>query len=260
MTWLTHRSRVYEQIHYNGERDFLPIVKDEIPKILPDFAILDFCPYIIGDEGSRRKPDLALVDRNYGMWAVVEVELEKHSLKHHVIPQIRAFATGRYDKSHAEMLHEKDPSLDLEALDDLITYSLPEILVIVNSRSVLNDGWSVLESDYSAHLTFLESFRAMDGDVIFSISGHLPTPPPSQTIKLTKCKMLNALVCAQPNNIPAGIGDYMCIYWNERPFMWKILRTADSVVLIPSSGFTVRADRNYQVSKINEERYQLYML
>ena len=260
MTRLTHRARIYEQIYYERESDFVPIVKDEFSKILPDFSILDFSPYIIGDEGSRRKPDLALVDRKYRMWAVIEVELEKHSLEHHVIPQIRTFSTGRYDKSHAEMLYKKDPSLNLDNLNRMVAYVLPTILVIVNSRSVLEDGWDILESDHSARLTFLESFRSMDGDVICSISGHLPTPPPSRTIKLKKCEMLNALVCAQPNDLPVIVGDHMRIDWNERPLTWKILRTADRVVLIPPGGFTVRADRNYQVSEIGEKRYQLSML
>ena len=207
MTLLIRQDRTYEQVYYERESHFLGIAKAELSKILPGFSILEFSPFIIGDEGSRRRPDLALVHRNYDMWAVVEVELENHSLEHHVVPQIRAFATGRYDESHAELLHQRDSTLSLEKLCNLTVYQPPVVSVVVNSRLVLSKGWGVLESDYSARLTFLESFRSEDGDVIVSISGYLPTPRPRRVISLKKHKMLNALVCTRPADVPATIED-----------------------------------------------------
>ena len=132
--------------------------------------------------------------------------------------------------------------------------------MVVNSRSVLKDGWDVLESDYSAHLTFLESFRAEDGDVVVSISGYLPTPQPSRLIRLKKHKMMNALVCTQPNDIPAAIVDKMRMYSGERPYTWRVLRTMDTVVFLAPGGFTVRADRNYEVRRKDEAMYQLHEL
>ena len=121
MTALLRQSRIYEQVFYGQEWHFRSIAKKELTKILPHFAILDFSPFVLGDEGIRRRPDLALVDKNYTMWVVVEVELEKHSLEHHVVPQIRAFATGRYDESHARIIHEKDATLNLDQLNSLIS-------------------------------------------------------------------------------------------------------------------------------------------
>ena len=257
MTLLVRQARIYEQVYYDRESDFQPVVKAELAKVLPNFSILDFSPYIIGDEGRRRKPDLALVDRSYRMWAIVEVELESHSLKNHVIPQIQAFATGDYGKSHAEILYEKDPTLDLDRLCNLTVYTLPTILVVVNSRSVLMDDWDILESEYSVHLTFLETFRSLEGDVVFSISGYFPVPPPDKTIKLKKHKMLNALVCSRPEDIPAAVMDKICIYWHERPLIWQVIRTADMVIFLAPGGFTVRMDRNYQAHKTKEGKYHL---
>ncbi len=260
MTLLIRQNRTYEQVYYDQESDFSAIVKTELAKILPGFSILDFSPLIIGDEGTRRRPDLALVDRNYEMWAVAEIELEKHSLEHHVIPQVQTFATGRYDRSHATLLHQKDRTLNLESLCNLTTYLPPVVSVVVNSRSVLRDGWDILDSDYSACLTFLESFRAENGDVIFSISGYLPTAQPNRIIKLKKHKMMNALVCTQPKDVPAAIVDEIRMYTGERPHTWPIIRTSDTVVFFAPGGFTVRADRNYEVLKIGEGKYRLYEL
>jgi hypothetical protein len=38
-------------------------------------------------EYGSKKPDLALIDRDYRAWWVVEVELAHHSLHHHVLPE-----------------------------------------------------------------------------------------------------------------------------------------------------------------------------
>ena len=260
MTLLIRQHRTYEQIFYEQESHFSAIVKSELTKILPDFSIFEFSPFIIGDEGSRRRPDFALVERNYKMWVIVEVELEKHSLEHHVTPQIRTFTTGRYDKSHATLLYQRDPTLNLQKLYNLTIYLPPVVSVVVNSRSVLEHGWDALESDHAARLTFLESFRAEDGDVIVSISGYLPTPKPSRVIRLKKHKMLNALVCAQPKDVPAAVVDEIRIYRGERPHIWSVIRTMDTVVFLAPGGFTVRSDRNYEVLKTSSGTYQLHEL
>ena len=257
MTLLVRQHRIYEQVYYDRESHFSAITKIELAKILPGFSILDFSPFIIGEEGARRRPDLALVDRNYRMWAVVEVELEQHSLEHHVLPQVRTFATGCYDESHATMLYSKDSTLNLERLCNLTTYHPPVVLVVVNSRSVLENGWSVLESHHSARLIFLESFRSGDGDVVVVISGYLPTPPPNRLIKLKKTTMMNALICTQPEDVPAAIEGDIWIHSGERFRKWTVVRTKDSVLFFPPGGFTVRADRNYEVLRLDEGKYQL---
>ena len=254
---LIRQDRIYEQVLYDREDKFRSIAKRELTKILPNFAILDFSPFILGDEGIRRRPDLVLVDKNYGMWVVVEVELEGHSLQHHVVPQIRTFVTGRYDESHARNIYEKDESLNLDHLCNLISYTQPVVAVWVNSRSVLDKGWTVLEVEYTARLTFVESFRAHDGDVVVSVSGYLPVRPTGSIMKLQKHRMLNALVCDQPKDVPAQIGEQMRIYVEDRPYSWAVLRTKDTVVLLVPSGFAVRSDRNYEVFEVQEGRYRL---
>ena len=260
MTWLIRQRRIYEQVYYEYENEFNRIAKTQLAKVLPAFSIVDFSPFVIGDEGVRRKPDLALIDRSYAMWAVVEVELESHSLEHHVLPQIQAFTTGRYDFKHANLIHRKDPKLNLESLRNLITYVPPVVVVVVNARSVLENGWSVLESDHSAHLTFLESFRSKDDDLVFLLSGYIPSPQPSQIIGLKKHKMLNALVCAQPRNVPASIQDEIRMYWRKRPHTWPVRRTKDTVLFLPPRGITVREDRNYEARRIGESEYHLQEL
>lgn len=260
MTLLVRHQQVYDQMFYLNEMQFSAVVKAELSRVLPNFSILDFSPYILGDEGIRRRPDLALVDLNYTMWVVVEVELEHHSLRHHVEPQIRTFVTGRYDQDHAQLLCERDNSLDFESLRNLIFYFPPIVSVVVNSRAVLNSGWASLETDYSAHLTFLETFKARNGDVIFSITGYLPTPRPKQIIRTKKHVMMNALVCNFPNDVPATVRDNVEICFENRIYEWPVLRTADSVIFLPPAGIDLRTDRNYEIRLVDEDTFFLHLL
>lgn len=260
MTVLIRQRRIYDQVYYDQEQHFQSIVKRQLKKLLPHFSILNFSPLILGDEGIRRRPDLVIVDRNYGMWVVVEVELESHSLKHHVEPQIQTFSTGRYDESHAKSIYEADTTLNLDYLCNLIFYTPPVIAVIVNSRSVLDKGWHTLEDEYSARLTFVESYRAGDGDIVISISGFLPIRPVQRIVKLKKHPMMNALVCTQPKDFPAVLKKDIHICIDDRPYKWGIIRTKDEVVLLVPSGFTARSDRNYELFEVEDSRYVLRQL
>ena len=257
MTRLIRRNRIYEQVFYEDEQHYTNIVKVELAKVLPEFSILDFSPFILGDHGSRRRPDLAFVHRNYKMWVVVEIELEKHSLEHHVLPQVQTFVTGRYDSTHAGLLHQKDSTLDLNAMENLLHYVPPKVVVVVNSRTVLRSGWSAIEKEHSAHLTFLESFRSEHDDVIVSISGYLPTPVSDRVFRLKKMNMMNALICTQPENVPAGIQDEIQMVSDQRPYNWKVIRGMDNILFLAPGGFTVRSDRNYEVRSIGDDRFQL---
>ena len=260
MTVLIRAHRAYEQVLYDREHDFTLIVKTVLAKVLPKFSIINFSPYVVGDEGIRRKPDLALVHHGCRMWAVVEVELETHSLRNHVIPQVRTFATGRYDKSHAKLLCRNEPRFQIESLCNLIEYVPPAIVVVVNSCSVLETGWGMLESELSAHLTFVESFRSADEDVIFSISGYLPELQPLEVMKFRKNDMLNALVCKRPWVVPAAVTEEMEMYVDERPYVWQVLRTKDSIMFLPPVGFTVRSDRNYEIRQADDGKFRLHEL
>ena len=135
MNLLIRRQRLYEQVSYDNEARFRAVAKSSLTKALPTYSVLDFSPYVLGDDGRRRRPDLAIVHRQYRMWVVVEVELEHHSLMHHVVPQISTFCTGHYAESHAELIHDRDATFDLEHLSNLVAYIPPVVMVVVNSRA-----------------------------------------------------------------------------------------------------------------------------
>lgn len=257
MTVLVRQSRIYEKVFYDNEKHYEDIVKAQIGMALTNFWVVDFKPLILGEEGSRRRPDLALVDRDYRLWVVIELELEHHSLRHHVRPQLAALATGAYDDSHLDVLMRENPQFNKDKLRDLVVFVPPVVAVIVNCRSVLERGWAELQRDLGVRIIFLEVFRADNDDAIFELSGYIPQVKPDRLATLKKHKMLNALICRSPGALPVNPDGILQIYSDERPVQWKVTLTADRAVLFPHGGVTIRSDRNYDLLRTEDGRLRL---
>ncbi len=260
MSILIRNHIAYEQVFYDNEAHYEDIAKKQLAETLEAFLVLDFKALVLGEEGIRRRPDLALIDRRYRMWVVVEVELEHHSLDHHVLPQMTALASGSYDITHADYLVQTCTDIEPERIKDLITYVPPQIMTLVNSRTVLDKGWGILETELQVRLTFLEVYRSSTGDAIFSLSGYTPHIRPDRLAGAKKHRMLNALVCAKPNVIPVSAEGTIRMYFEGRPIHWQVVKTADSAVLIPRPSLTLRSDRNYEILRTENGRLVLRIM
>src|SRR4051794_22105245 len=86
------------------ERDFESLVVDRAASLFPDWLTVPFRETVIDDSQVGKRPDLALIDKDYRSWWVVEVELAHHSLNDHVLPQVQVFKQGRYGRRHADAL------------------------------------------------------------------------------------------------------------------------------------------------------------
>ena len=261
MNILVKDRRSYAQILYDNEKHFEDIAKGVLAELLPTFFVVDFKPLVLGEEGIRRRPDLALVDRNYRMWTVVEVELQNHSLEVHVLPQMRALATGSYDQRHAENLADNHPEIDRGRVRRLVATSYPELLVLVNSRTVLDDGWSTLASELTLSLAFLETYRCHhSGEAIFHLSGRIPRIRATRIAGAKKNSWMNWLEIASVDAIPADTGQELRIAFEGNSTYWDVLRTGDRVLLQPKSPVTLRTDRNYEILRDEDGSLALRML
>ena len=96
---------VYEQVSpkAHSEAEFTNALLTKRFELFPEFHVCRFevlveAPYV------NKKPDLAIIDKKYTNWWVVEVELNHHPLKNHVLPQVSAFAEGNYNQKHADYI------------------------------------------------------------------------------------------------------------------------------------------------------------
>ena len=259
MTKLLCDGDLYEQVFYSQEAHFEILAQKQLKVLLPDFHILPFKMFVQGDEGLRRKPDLALVHKDYGVWAVVEVELAHHSLRRHVYPQIKCFSTGRYDDAHAEYLSRKAPVLALSNVAKMVRYVEPRIMVVVNSKEVLEHGWSELSDELGAKMTFLESYRSPRDRVIFRFDGYLPKVKPSRIARARKHEMINVLQCRPSDYFEKHPGD-LVIYCGDKPVTWRTFVTADSALLTPCSPIEIERKRNYEIEQSADGRLNLVKL
>lgn len=111
------------------ESDYEAVVLNQAPQLFPAWRCIPFNHLIVGEDGTRKKPDRALVDHEYRQWWVVEIELAHHDLYGHVIPQVDVFRTGDYGPAHAQALHQKANDLDLARLEAMVLGEPPNVLV-----------------------------------------------------------------------------------------------------------------------------------
>ena len=259
MTKLLCNGDLYEKVFYDREAHFESLVRQQLCLLLPDFHILPFKAFVQGEEGLRRKPDLAIVHKEYGSWVVVEVELAHHSLERHVYPQLKCFSTGYYDDAHAEYLRKQNPELSFHSLSRMIKYVAPSVMVLVNSKDVIERGWESLSHELGVRLSFLESYRSPKDRVIFRFDGYLPKVKSARLAGARKHEMINALQC-RPVDYFERLGGDLVIYYNSRPIKWRMFTTADAALLTPCAPFEIDRNRNYDITLSKDGRLELTKL
>jgi hypothetical protein len=167
----------YEQVAPTAlyESEFETIILNQAAVLYPEYVATEFKTLISNGEGDSAKPDFALVDRQYREWWIVEVEMGHHSLDHHVLPQIRTFASGLYSRSEAEYLAARNPALDTKRLFTLMKGSPPRVLVIVNTPK---PDWIVALGRYDTLLAVFEIFRSSMNRHVYRVNGQHPASSP----------------------------------------------------------------------------------
>src|SRR6266852_3921922 len=74
--------------------------------IFPHHFLIPFKKGVLGKTTpATKRPDLALIRRDFSAWAIIEVEIERHELAH-VLDQTRVFVEGNYNAPEmAEYAH-----------------------------------------------------------------------------------------------------------------------------------------------------------
>lgn len=102
----------------------------------PDCVAFIYKP-TIEYEGEGWQPDLALVDKKFRYWFVVEVETAAHSLQKHVLPQVTAFKRGIYGEEATKRLAD-GLGISLDEAGTIVTFVPRYVGVISNAH---DDRW-----------------------------------------------------------------------------------------------------------------------
>lgn len=152
------------------ESEFENIVLQQAPILFPRHHLIQFRTLVYSDDDAAM-PDMALIDKSYREWWIVEIEMGHHSLEEHLIPQIRTLSSGEYSHAKIKHLSRKTPALDRKMIAEMLKGKPPRVLVIAN---VEKPDWIVPLKRFDAQLMTFEVFRSADNRRLFRVSGDLP--------------------------------------------------------------------------------------
>lgn len=211
------------------ETDYESLLVQEARHIYPSHRILRF-KHKIRSEYGNGIPDLALVDRDYRSWWVVEVELGSHPLEGHVRQQVEIFANGEYGQDSAEAMLRSDPSLDGGKVQQMLLGAPPRVLVLVNQA---RPDWTSWLRKYDALVGVVEIFRARSNRMILRVNGQHPDDGGDVLSRCTLDPWIpKALIVLSPANLPTG-EDTLDIEFDGAASRWRRLDSSDKVWLVP---------------------------
>ena len=90
------------------EAEFERKIRQQVGAVFPDYYTSSFKREIEAYQKESRKPDLAMVHKDFRDWWIVEIELVGHPLSH-VIDQVSVFTHGNYNSIRiADYLKKKE--------------------------------------------------------------------------------------------------------------------------------------------------------
>ncbi len=85
--------------------------------------------------GGDVMPDIVLISTDFKRWALVEVELETHSFKSHILPQLSKLKRAVSDEKIDRQLQQKiGHPVDLEQIS-VATFTNPEVVLVTHGSS-----------------------------------------------------------------------------------------------------------------------------
>jgi hypothetical protein len=212
------------------EKEFNAVVRSHAFRLFADYHVVPFDVLVQSDERDAR-PDLALIDKRYRSWWVVEIEMAHHSLYGHVIPQVETLSRARYGGTEAEKLRRHDASLDEASVLDMMKGQQPRVLVILNSPM---PDWAAPLAVYRALLGVVQLFRSDRNKHLLLTSGDYPSLPANL---VSLCHLDPAVPFLLLLHSPAGLAiksdDIVQIRFQGGVTFWQRLDAADRAWLRP---------------------------
>lgn len=236
------------------ESQFEDIVRSQAASLFPEYITVPFKITVESEEGTA-KADLALIDRNYLGWWVVEVEMSRHSLKRHVLPQVKTLSEATYGEDVARYFFEKQPQLDLQKLTDMMKGVQPRVLVVVD---LPKPDWIPKLEKHDALLALVQIYKSSSSQMIYRINGQYPfTFESGRSICYFERLISNFLIIESPALLEIQNDEKIEITFNNALTEWKRLDIKDKVYLIPVKFNPLNIERKYLLLKEVSGKYYL---
>jgi hypothetical protein len=241
-------------LHAQYETEFERILLAYADPLFPTWHLVPFKVEVRSDEGVKR-PDLALIDREYRRWWVVEVEMARHDFNSHVLPQVRVLSYGKYDQEHVAAIVQAAPHLDAQRVEAMVRGEPPRVWVVVDRP---RPDWGRPLAAIGATLGIVEIFRSDTNQHSIRLNGEQPQPPVTDIIECWRDPLVLVLwQVGSPALLPIANGETMDIYMEAegRPFQWMRCDLATTVYLSCTNGNPLQKYKRANLLRLEDGRW-----
>ena len=249
MARLRHKDEWFIEIDPQAffETEFEAVILQNVHLLCPDAVLVPFKQTVFSSEYESKRPDLALIDKEYRFWWVIEVELASHNLAGHVIPQTRVLVDGRYGDEHVDALIRADASLDRVRLEAMMRGEPPRVVVISNRY---HERWERELTAIGVAYSVFNVFRSTLNNDIFLFDGRLPEESGDQITILTPAKGIPRFFRVHsPGALPVETGKSLSMLVNGRQTSWRRVDIKNQCFLAAEGRVSISADRPYIVER-----------
>ena len=247
-------NRWYEELSPSGvyESAYETMVKTHAHYLWPRFYPVKFKTTVSAGADSA-KADFALVERGYTEWWVVEVEMERHLLNEHVLPQVRTLANAAYGDDEAQKLCDGCPDLELDRVKTMLKASQPRVVVVVNKPK---PDWVKPLSKYGAKLAVFEVFCSANSEYLFRVNGEHPIGP-SEVITdcLYNSFMSRCLQIESPERLAVQPQGKISIVYEDHVTEWQRLDTGGRAWLIAPGPYPLPEGFNFELVRRGDDQF-----
>jgi hypothetical protein len=240
-------SKWYNEVAPTGiyESYYEMMVKTQAKKMWPRFHPVPFKANVYAGLGSGVKTDLALVEKSYVEWWVVEVEMDHHPFESHVLKQTRKLANAKYGDEEAAKLCEGCSELDTTKTKQMIKDCQPKVLVVVNKPK---PEWAKKLAEFDAKVVVFEMFTDGDGDFVYRINGDHPI---GKCDLISTCRpsplMTRWLVVESPISLAAVRETEFSIEFNGGTTTWKRFQQESHLYLFTEGPYPLPDNKDFQL-------------
>ena len=255
MPRLYHNREWFEEISPSAlaEAEFEELLIQNVEVIQRDALIIPFKKTVYSSEDSARA-DLALISGDFRHWVVVEVEMSRHDLYSHVIPQVRTLREANYTQDYVDYIHSKCPELNRNLLSSLMRGDPPDVLVIVNKRDV---EWEKEMNRYGAHLMAIEIYRSNLNKTILVVDGQPPAISHSFLSELTFAMLPRCLLVKSPGALRVEPGVRFPISVDGQITYWERFHTSTGDYLTPVGSLPITPKGRYALVQSEDCEYAI---
>jgi len=233
------------------ESEYERIILQKASILFPAYHMVRFKTLVCDEEGSTRA-DLALIEKKYRDWWVVEVESGQHSLESHVLPQVKTLANASYSGEEvAQALLSESILLDPIAIHTMLRGKSPRVLVVVNEQKA---EWALALGRYNALVTVVEVFRSSRNKHVFRVNGDQPAPVADVISEFHVDPLMRSwLVVESPAGLGNSILDKVLLRYENKLIECRCIISGDTVWLSPRGNSPFSSKTTYEILRSSDE-------